>query len=58
MPGHGSFLHPVAWCQYYDGGKVFATTLGHDAGDFANDDTVFPGSVEFKKLIVGGIKAL
>jgi hypothetical protein len=34
------------------------TTLGHDAGDFANDDTVFPGSVEFRKLIVGGIKSV
>jgi uncharacterized protein len=57
MPGHGSF-HPVAWCQYYDGGKVWATTLGHDAGDFANDDAVFPGSVEFKKMIVGGLKSV
>jgi hypothetical protein len=57
MPGHGSF-HPVAWCQYYDGGKAWMTTLGHDAGDFTNDDTVFPGSVEFRKLIVGGIKSV
>jgi len=57
MPGHGSF-HPVAWCQYYDGGKVWATTLGHDAGIFADDDTLFPGSVEFRKMIVGGIKSV
>ena len=57
MPGHGAF-HPVAWCQYYDGGKAWMTTLGHDAGDFANDDTVFPGSVEFRKLVVGGIKSV
>jgi hypothetical protein len=57
FPGHGTF-HPVAWCQYYDGGKVFATTLGHDKGDFANDDSVYPGSVEWKKLIVGGIKSV
>lgn len=57
MPGHGSF-HPVAWCQYYDGGKAFMTTLGHDKGDFANDDSVYPGSVEFRKLIVGGIKSV
>jgi len=56
-PGHGTF-HPVAWCQYYDGGKVFATTLGHDKGDFANDDAVFSGSVEWRKLIVGGIKSV
>jgi type 1 glutamine amidotransferase len=57
MPGHGSF-HPVAWCQYYDGGKVFATTLGHDKGDFANDDSVYAGSVAWRKLIVGGIKSV
>jgi uncharacterized protein len=55
-PGHGDF-HPVAWCQYYDGGKVWVTTLGHDAADFANDNAKFSGSVEFRKLIVGGIKS-
>ena len=57
MPGHGSF-HPVAWCQYYDGGKAFMTTLGHDAHDFDADDSQFPGAVEFQKLIVGGIKSV
>ena len=57
MPGHGSF-HPVAWCQYYDGGKAWMTTLGHDAKDFANDDVAFPGSIEFVKLITGGIKSV
>jgi type 1 glutamine amidotransferase len=55
-PGHGAF-HPVAWCQYYDGGKVWVTTLGHDAGDFVNDNSKFAGSVEFRKLIIGGIKS-
>lgn len=54
-PGHGSF-HPVAWCQYYDGGKVFATTLGHDAGIF--NDPKFPGAQAFQSLIVGGIKSV
>ncbi|MGI4879365.1 MAG: hypothetical protein ACRYG4_17975 [Janthinobacterium lividum] len=45
-PGHGTF-HPVAWCQYYDGGKVWATTLGHDANAFrANGE---PGADEFQK---------
>jgi hypothetical protein len=57
MPGHGSF-HPVTWCQYYDGGKAWMTTLGHDAGDFADDNTKFPGSVEFVKMITGGIKSV
>jgi hypothetical protein len=54
-PGHGSF-HPVAWCQYYDGGKVFATTLGHDAGIF--NDPKFPGAAEFQALIAGGIRSV
>jgi uncharacterized protein len=56
-PGHGSF-HPVAWCQYYDGGKAWLTTLGHDEGDFADSDAKFPGALEFQKLIVGGIKSV
>jgi len=56
-PGHGDF-HPVAWCQYYDGGKAFLTTLGHDAGDFAASDTEFPGALEFQKLVVGGVKSV
>jgi type 1 glutamine amidotransferase len=56
-PGHGAF-HPVAWCQYYDGGKVWVTTLGHDAGDFAADDAAFPGAREFQSLVVEGIKSV
>jgi len=54
-PGHGDF-HPVAWCQYYDGGRAWVTTLGHDARDFT-DDTTFPGAQEFQKLILGGIES-
>jgi len=54
-PGHGDF-HPVAWCQYYDGGRVFATTLGHDGAAFT-DGSGFPGQEQFKKLIVQGIKS-
>jgi type 1 glutamine amidotransferase len=56
-PGHGDF-HPVAWCQYYDGGKVWVTTLGHDAGDFSADDAEFPGAREFQAMIIGGIKSV
>ena len=47
-PGHGTF-HPVAWCQYYDGGRVFATTLGHDITAWS------PGNEQFKSLVVNGI---
>ena len=52
-PGHGAF-HPVAWCQYYDGGRAFLTTLGHDAQAFT-DGSGFPGQPEFKQFIVNGI---
>ena len=52
-PGHGDF-HPVAWCQYYDGGRAWLTTLGHDRDAFT-DGSSFPGQAQFKKLIVGGI---
>ncbi len=54
-PGHGNF-HPVAWCQYYDGGRAFLTTLGHDTQAWT-DGSSFPGQAEFKKLIVQGIKS-
>jgi type 1 glutamine amidotransferase len=52
-PGHGNF-HPVAWCQYYDGGRAWMTTLGHDGRAFT-DGSGFPGQAEFKQLLVNGI---
>lgn len=55
-PGHGSF-HPVAWCQYYDGGKAWLTTLGHDARAFEKEGG-FPGADKFQSLVVGGIKSV
>jgi len=54
-PGHGDF-HPVAWCQYYDGGRSWVTTLGHDAKDFTDNET-FPGATFFQSLLVGGIQS-
>jgi hypothetical protein len=54
-PGMGSF-HPVTWCQYYDGGKAWLTTLGHDAGDWETGST-FPGAQDFQKMILGGIQS-
>lgn len=56
MPGHGSF-HPVTWCQYYDGGKSWVTTLGHDAADWTYDGS-FPGAREFQAMLLGGIKSV
>lgn len=55
-PGHGSF-HPVAWCQYYDGGKAWLTTMGHDARDYEKDSN-FEGAAEFQAMLVGGIKSV
>jgi len=52
-PGHGDF-HPVTWCQYYDGGRSWVTTLGHDAAAFT-DGSGYPGQAQFKSLIVNGI---
>ena len=55
-PGHGTF-HPVAWCQYYDGGRSWVTTLGHDAKIFSKNDAEFPGASSFQTLLVGGIQS-
>jgi type 1 glutamine amidotransferase len=54
-PGHGSF-HPVAWCQYYDGGKAWLTTLGHDAGLFQEPAT--PGAAEFRGMLAGALRSV
>jgi hypothetical protein len=52
-PGHGRF-HPMAWCQYYDGGRSFITALGHDSLAWT-DGSGFVGQEFFKKHIVNGI---
>lgn len=54
-PGHGDH-HPVAWCQYYDGGRSWVTTLGHAADAFTGTSTS-DGSVYFQKMVVGGIRS-
>ncbi len=54
-PGHGDF-HPVSWCQYYDGGRSWVTTLGHDSGQYRENST-FPGAAQFQEHIVQGIKS-
>jgi len=54
-PGHGKF-HPVSWCQYYDGGRAWLTTLGHDRRHF-EDGSGFPGQEFFKMHVVQGIKS-
>jgi hypothetical protein len=54
-PGHGKF-HPISWCQYYDGGRSWVTTMGHDSGAFT-PGSGFPGQAEFQRLVTQGIKS-
>ncbi|MFT4191953.1 MAG: ThuA domain-containing protein [Comamonas sp.] len=54
-PGHKAF-HPVAWCQYYDGGRAWVTTLGHNAHSFTTHSEG-AGAEPFQKFIVQGIKS-
>jgi uncharacterized protein len=51
-PGHGD-NHPVSWCQYYDGGRSWVTTLGHDVAAWNATPTV--GDEHFLKHVLGGI---
>jgi hypothetical protein len=44
----------VAWCQYYDGGRVWVTTLGHDRAAFT-EGSGFPGQAQFQSMITNGI---
>jgi plastocyanin len=45
--------HPVAWCRDYDGGRVFATSLGH----YGNLYTPVGGQPSnLVKLLVGGVQ--
>ena len=54
-PGHAGF-HPVAWCQYYDGGRAWLSTLGHNTHSFAADLSG-PGAEAFQRLVVQGVKS-
>lgn len=40
--------HPFTWCQQYDGGRSFFTSLGHTKEIYAD--------LNFQKLLEGGIK--
>ena len=55
-PGHPKF-HPVTWCQYYDGGRAWLTTLGHNADAFL-ENSPSPGAAQFQRHIVEGIKSV
>jgi type 1 glutamine amidotransferase len=53
-PGHGD-NHPVSWCQYYDGGRAWVTTLGHDVAAWT--DAPLVGDQYFLEHILGGIQS-
>ncbi|WP_369372276.1 ThuA domain-containing protein [Promicromonospora sp. Populi] len=52
-PGHEGD-HPVSWCQYYDGGRAWITSLGHDPAAWTEDSTL-EGAGSFETHVVGGI---
>ncbi|MEU6415293.1 ThuA domain-containing protein [Microbispora sp. NPDC046933] len=54
-PGHGGD-HPVSWCQYYDGGRSWVTTLGHDVKAWT--DEPMEGDQYFLQHLLGGIKSV
>ena len=54
-PGHGK-VHPMAWCQYYDGGRAFTIAVGHDVRQF-QDGSNFPSQPIYKQFVVQAIKS-
>ncbi|GIF75862.1 ThuA domain-containing protein [Asanoa siamensis] len=53
-PGHGRD-HPVSWCQYYDGGRSWVTTLGHAVEAWT--DAPMAGDQQFMAHVLGGIES-
>jgi type 1 glutamine amidotransferase len=51
-PGHAG-NHPVSWCQYYDGGRAWITSLGHEVSQW--QDTGGAQAAAFKQHVVGGV---
>jgi type 1 glutamine amidotransferase len=51
-PGHPKD-HPISWCQYYDGGRSWVTSLGHDPANYT--EAALPGKASFKAHVMGGI---
>jgi type 1 glutamine amidotransferase len=55
VAGHGEH-HPVSWCQYYDGGRSWLTTLGHDVAAWT--DAPLAGDDFFKQHVVEGLESV
>jgi len=45
----------VSWCQYYDGGRAWLPTLGHDAGAWT--DAPLAGDEFFKQHVMEGLES-
>jgi uncharacterized protein len=54
-PGH-PFHHPLSWCHYYDGGRSWVTSLGHDVAEYSA--APLPGKASFKAHVMGGIRSV
>ncbi|MDM0078165.1 ThuA domain-containing protein [Variovorax sp. J2P1-59] len=62
-PGHS--FHPVSWCQYYDGGKAWITSLGHFSNAFdpnasSNSNAAISATTQayFKQHVVHGLLSI
>lgn len=54
VAGHGK-KHPVSWCQYYDGGRAWLTTLGHDQAAWT--DAELAGDEFFQRHVMAGVES-
>jgi type 1 glutamine amidotransferase len=54
VQGHGEH-HPVSWCHYYDGGRAWLTTLGHDVAAWT--DAPLAGDDQFKQHVLEGLES-
>jgi len=54
-PGHGK-EHPVSWCHYYDGGRSFVTSLGHEVALWT--DASATNEDLFKQHVMAGIEGV
>ncbi|MEU9671561.1 ThuA domain-containing protein [Streptomyces bobili] len=48
QPGRMGGDHPVTWCDNYQGGRTWITSMGHDASVYAED--------LFRKHVMGGVE--
>ena len=53
--GHGDHL-PLSWAHYYDGGRAWLTTLGHEVEVWEDPDGTTNGDL-FKEHVLNGIES-